>query len=146
MNRSCKVFRSRGKIIAVLLRNGGFGEGMEFFTPESSPLQLASVKHPRGKVIEPHVHKTVRRTILETQEIDMLRKGRIRVTLYTEAGRLLASFPMIAGDLILFSSGGHGYEVLDDMEMLLVKQGPYAGSNSLDKTYIIKEKKRGKKR
>jgi mannose-6-phosphate isomerase-like protein (cupin superfamily) len=32
-----------------------------------------------------------------------------------------------AGDLILLIRGGHGFKVLEDLEMFEVKQGPYAG-------------------
>ena len=34
--------------------------------------------------------------------------------------------------MILLVSGGHGFECLDEVEMLEVKQGPYAGEE--DKT------------
>ena len=136
MNRNVKVFSFRGEVIAVLIKSGNFNRGMEFFTQESSPLQLASVRHPQGKRIEPHLHNKCDRSISVTQEIDILRKGKIRVSLFTNSKKLLARFLMKAGDIILFSSGGHGYDVLKDMEMILVKQGPYAGDNSKDKTYI----------
>jgi hypothetical protein len=36
------------------------------------------------------------------------------------------------GDVILLVSGGHGFEMLEDSEMIEVKQGPYTGDS--DKT------------
>ena len=36
------------------------------------------------------------------------------------------------GDVILLATGGHGFEVLEEIEMIEVKQGPYAGDQ--DKT------------
>ena len=36
------------------------------------------------------------------------------------------------GDVILLISGGHGFEVLEELNMVEVKQGPYAGET--DKT------------
>ncbi len=36
------------------------------------------------------------------------------------------------GDVILLAYGGHGFEILEDAEMIEVKQGPYAGD--MDKT------------
>ena len=36
------------------------------------------------------------------------------------------------GDVILLASGGHGFEALSDVDIVEVKQGPYAGD--LDKT------------
>ena len=35
---------------------------------------------------------------------------------------------MYAGDIILLVSGGHGFQVLEEVEMIEVKQGPYAGN------------------
>ena len=37
-----------------------------------------------------------------------------------------------AGDVILLAKGGHGFEVLEELEMFEVKQGPYPGE--VDKT------------
>jgi len=39
----------------------------------------------------------------------------------------LESRVLEAGDVILLIKGGHGFEVLEDLEMFEVKQGPYAG-------------------
>jgi hypothetical protein len=36
------------------------------------------------------------------------------------------------GDVILLVNGGHGFEVLEEVEMFEVKQGPYVGDQ--DKT------------
>ena len=37
-----------------------------------------------------------------------------------------------AGDIVLLATGGHGFKVLEEIEMIEVKQGPYAGD--ADKT------------
>ena len=39
---------------------------------------------------------------------------------------------LAAGDVVLLAGGGHGFEVLEEIEMIEVKQGPYAGDK--DKT------------
>ena len=39
-----------------------------------------------------------------------------------------------AGDVILLAAGGHGFEMLEDSEIIEVKQGPYAGDQ--DKTVL----------
>ena len=36
------------------------------------------------------------------------------------------------GDVILLISGGHGFEVIEEIDMVEVKQGPYA--DDMDKT------------
>ena len=44
---------------------------------------------------------------------------------------------MYPGDVILLAHGGHKIEVLEDAEILEVKQGPYAGPN--DKTHFTEK-------
>jgi len=42
-----------------------------------------------------------------------------------------------AGDLMLLSTGGHGFEVLEDIDMIEIKQGPFAEGR--DKTRFTPE-------
>ena len=53
------------------------------------------------------------------------------VDFYTDAGKYVESRELGAGDVILLSAGGHGFEVLEEIEMVEVKQGPYAGDKDL---------------
>jgi hypothetical protein len=59
-------------------------------------------------------------------------KGRLRVDFYTDEKSYLESWELEAGDVMLLATGGHGFEVLEEVEMFEVKQGPYAGDQ--DKT------------
>jgi hypothetical protein len=49
------------------------------------------------------------------------------VDLYDQAKRLGRTVILEPGDAILFASGGHAIEVLEDAQILEVKQGPYIG-------------------
>jgi hypothetical protein len=111
----------------------GYAEpGIHFFTPDEFSQQLAYMRHPAGKVIDPHVHNPVSRTVQYTLEVLFLKKGKLRVDFYDDAQVYLHSAVLEAGDVILLASGGHGFEVLEEIEMFEVKQGPYAGDG--DKT------------
>ena len=90
------------------------------------------MRHPAGKVIEPHLHNPVRREIHYTQEVLILKAGRMRVDFYDHDRNYLESRVLVAGDVILLIEGGHGFEVLEEVEMIEVKQGPYVGDH--DKT------------
>ena len=85
--------------------------------------------HPTGKVIDAHVHNLVHRNVVLTQEVLFIKKGRLRIDFYDEYEDYLESRELHAGDIILLVSGGHGFTVLDEVEMIEVKQGPYAGDN-----------------
>ncbi|NHZ85953.1 MAG: hypothetical protein GWP19_08740, partial [Planctomycetia bacterium] len=43
-------------------------------------------------------------------------------------------------DVILLIKGGHGFEVLEDIEMFEIKQGPYVGKNDKTRFTGIKSK------
>ena len=45
---------------------------------------------------------------------------------YSRTQDYIESKILRAGDVILLASAGHGFEVLEDVEMFEVKQGPYA--------------------
>ena len=64
-----------------------------------------------------------------TQEVLFIKKGVLRVDFYDEYEDYLESRDLHAGDMILLVSGGHGFQVLEEVEMVEVKQGPYAGEN-----------------
>ena len=72
------------------------------------------------------------RTITLTQEVLFIRRGKVRVDIYSDRQVYLESRILGEGDVILLSSGGHGFEALEELEMIEVKQGPYAGGR--DKT------------
>ena len=127
-----KTLTHSGQLLALLVP-GKFREpGIHFFTPEDLSQQLAYMRHPPGKTIAPHVHNPVPREVQFTQEVLILMKGRLRVDFYTDEQTYLESWELEAGDVILLATGGHGFEVLEEVEMFEVKQGPYAGDQ--DKT------------
>lgn len=122
-------------LLAVIIRSSFREPGVHFATPNSFSQQLAYMRHPAGKVIAPHVHNSVARQVHFTQEVLLIRSGVIRVDFYDQSQNYLESTELVAGDVILLASGGHGFEVIEDLEMIEVKQGPYAGE--MDKTRFI---------
>jgi hypothetical protein len=85
------------------------------------------MQHPIGKRIDAHVHKTVQRDVTRTLEVVFVRRGKLRVDFYQEDQTYVSSRVLEGGDVILLVAGGHGFEVLEAVEMFEVKQGPYAG-------------------
>lgn len=121
-----------GELLAMIIRASYAKPGISFFTDSSLSQQIGYMQHPSGKLIEPHVHNPVKREVHLTQEVLVLRKGRLRVDFYDEDQTYLYSRTLEAGDVILLIKGGHGFEVLEELEMFEIKQGPYAGDE--DKT------------
>lgn len=121
-----------GKLAAMIISRQYDKPGITFFTPNELSQQVAYMHHPAGKIIEPHVHNPVPRVVQYTQEVLVVKRGKLRVDFYSEQQQYLESRILEAGDVILLVQGGHGFEVLEELEMLEVKQGPYAGEG--DKT------------
>jgi len=122
----------QNQLLSIILRHNYHEPGISFFTPEGFSQQLAFMRHPPGKSIPPHIHNPVPREVQHTQEVLLLKKGRLRVDFYDQQQNYLESRVLEAGDVILLAAGGHGFEALEEIEMIEVKQGPYAGEK--DKT------------
>jgi mannose-6-phosphate isomerase-like protein (cupin superfamily) len=124
--------KNAGELLAIILRSTYREPGVHFLTSNDLSQQLAFMRHPAGKAIEPHVHNAVERRVTQTQESLFIRKGRMRVDFYDGNRTYLESYELRSGDVILLIRGGHGFEMLEDTEFVEVKQGPYAGDQ--DKT------------
>lgn len=121
-----------GETLAIIIPGDYQEDGIHFFTPDDYSQQLAYMHHQTGKLIKPHVHNIVHREVHYTQEVLVIRRGKLRVDFFDPEKNYLKSHILSAGDIILLSSGGHGFEVLEEVEMYEIKQGPYAGD--ADKT------------
>lgn len=134
------LVRNGNELMAIIVKAGYEKEGIEFFTPDDYSQQLAYMNHAKGHVIAPHVHNEVKRQVHYTQEVLVIKKGKLRVDFYTREQTYLESYLLVQGDVILLAAGGHGFQVVEDLEMYEIKQGPYAGEG--DKTrfeYVERE-------
>lgn len=120
------------QLLAVIISRDFHEPGIHFFTPNDLSQQLAYMRHPAGKTIDPHVHNPVSRNVHYTQEVLFIKRGRLRVDFYDNDQKYIESRILQGGDVILLATGGHGFEVLEEIEMVEVKQGPYYGDQ--DKT------------
>jgi len=133
------------KIIAIIIKRSFQRDGIEFFTPEDFSQQLAYMKRPAGYIIKPHVHNIVERKVEYTQEVLFIKKGKVRVDFYDDERNYLKSIILEEGDVILLAHGGHGFEMLEETEIIEVKQGPYAGEmdkvrfEPIDRSQVIIE-------
>lgn len=123
-----KYVKKKDALLAIILKNDYECDGVDFITPDEYSQQVAYMHHPTGKVIDAHVHNLVHRNVVLTQEVLFIKKGKLRVDFYDEYKDYLESHVLEAGDAILLTSGGHGFKVLEEVEMIEVKQGPYSGN------------------
>jgi len=127
------VKSSDDTILCFVIRAGYNAEKTTFFTPLDFSQQIGVIKYARGGKIKPHYHNRVSREVFYTQEVLFIRKGIVKVKLYDKELVFVQDIVLNTGDVILLASGGHGFEMLEDAELLEVKQGPYNGVEN-DKT------------
>lgn len=118
--------------IALIIRSEFDEPGIHFFTPANFSQQVAAMIHPQGHKIVAHVHNLLVRQVLYTQEVLIIKRGKVKVNLYSSSKEFIDAKILKTGDVILLCGGGHSLEMLEETSMIEVKQGPFAGDG--DKT------------
>lgn len=136
-----KNIKHNGKLLAIIIRAQFQTDGIEFFTTDDFSQQLAYMKREEGYNIPPHVHNIVSREVQLTQETLFIKSGKVRVDFYDDNKQYLESYILNQGDVILLATGGHGFEMLEESEIIEVKQGPYAGEKDKTRFDCVKESK-----
>jgi hypothetical protein len=110
-------------------------EHTTFFSPPESSFQFGLLAHKAGFIEPPHYHKPVTRQISDLQQMFVVQRGRVAVQLYSDDGELLREIVLAAGDGIVLIHGVHAIRVLEDMQCISVKQGPFLGTEN-DKVFV----------
>jgi len=119
------------KKLALIIRSNYSNDGIVFFNDEKDSQQLGYMKRPQNYIIPPHRHNLIERQVHLTQEVLVIKSGKIRVDIYDNDQTYLLSKILLTGDVIILLDGGHGFKILEHSEIIEIKQGPYCGN--LDK-------------
>lgn len=113
--------------LSIIIRKDYQKQGIEFFTNDNDSQQLGYMNRPKDYVIPPHRHNLVKRDVHLTQEVLFIKSGKVRVDFFDNEQHYIKSTILLPGDVILLSDGGHGFKMLEESEIIEVKQGPYCG-------------------
>ena len=113
--------------LAIIVRSQFQKDGVEFITPEDWRIQMGYMSYEKGKEIQAHVHKPFRRETYGTQEVIFVKKGKVQVDFFSADLKPVTSRILEENDWLILLSGGHGFKILEDAQMMEVKNGPYAG-------------------
>lgn len=116
------------QFLGMIIHKDYHETGIQFLTDDQAPQQLGYMNRAEGYVIAPHVHNIVPRTVNLTQEVLIVQHGKVRVDYYDDNKNYLESHVASEGDIIYLGYGGHGFKMLEDTEMVELKQGPYCGT------------------
>ena len=131
-NSQIEVISNNDEIYAIIIRSNFHQEGIKFFTPDDFSQQLGYMSHKAGHKIPPHIHNFLPREVKYTQEVLLIKYGKVRVEFYTNEKTYFKSSLLLKGDVILLANAGHGFYIEEDAAMIEIKQGPYLGEK--DKT------------
>lgn len=106
-----------------------------FCSPPASSFQFGLLAHAAGFVEPPHIHKPLRREIVDLQQMFVVQRGSVAVAFYFPEGRLFREVVLRAGDAIVLVDGAHAIRVLEDTQCVSVKQGPFLGDEN-DKVFV----------
>lgn len=124
---SIEVIEHNGTRYAEVIWATETVETTKFFSPAESSFQFGLLAHKAGYEEPPHYHQPFERTINDLQQMFVVQKGKVEVDLYDDDGKLLRTIPMDVGDAIVLIHGVHAIRVIEDMQCLSVKQGPFMG-------------------
>ena len=116
------------QFLGLIIRKDYHETGIQFLTDDKTPQQLGYMNRAKDYVIAPHVHNVVPRTVELTQEVLIIQRGIVRVDYYDDNQVYLESRIAYEGDIVYLGYGGHGFKMLEDSEIVEVKQGPYCGT------------------
>jgi len=110
-------------------------EKTTFFSPPESSFQFGLLAHKAGFIEPPHYHKSITRTINDVQQMFVVQRGKVAVQLFSDEGLLLREIVLCPGDAIVLIHGVHAIRVIEDMQCISVKQGPFLGTEQ-DKIFV----------
>lgn len=115
---------------AEIIRADTRVEKTRFFSPPDSSFQFGLLAHSAGFIEPPHYHKPYTRQIKDLQQMFVVQRGIVAVQLYSDEGDFLREVILNPGDAIVLIHGVHAIRVIEDMQCISVKQGPFMGDEN----------------
>ena len=103
-------------------------EKTTFYSAPESSFQFGLLAHTAGFFEPPHYHKAFKREIADLQQMFVVQRGIVAVQLYDDAGEMFREVILNPGDAIVLIHGVHSLRVIEDMQCISIKQGPFLGT------------------
>ena len=123
LKEEAKEIVHNGKRLAMVIRKNN-PSGKKFFSAKDDYLQVGLMNLSKWERIIPHFHKEFVREVKKTQEVLYIVSGKMRVSFYVDKEKV-DEVTVEGGDLLVLIDGGHGFEFLEETNLIEIKQGPY---------------------
>lgn len=132
-----EVIEHGGTRYAEVIRRDVTVDHTTFFSPAESSFQFGLLAHVAGYEEPPHYHQPFSRTIDDLQQMFVVQRGVVGVKLFDDDGDLLQEVILREGDAIVLIHGIHAIRVIEDLQAISVKQGPFLG-DAKDKVEVTR--------
>ena len=132
---SIEVIEHQGVTYAEIIWADTRVERSTFYSRPESSFQFGLLAHGAGYAEDPHYHKANARTIDDLQQMFVMQRGVVDVQLFADDRSLHREVRLHAGDAIVLIHGIHAIKVVEDMQAISVKQGPFLGDEE-DKVVV----------
>jgi len=127
---------AEGELLAIVVRNSFKSKNLDFVTNLDHSFQVGVHNKKKGERNRAHVSKPFENVKnFNPNKIYYVKKGKVGIDVYNKGDKKVNYVTLNEGDLMIFISGGHGVDYLDNTEMFEVKQGPYRGTEQ-DKRFL----------
>jgi anti-sigma factor ChrR (cupin superfamily) len=125
-----EIIEHQGQRYAEIIWAGSKIGKSRFYSPADSSMQMGLLAHEAGFTEPGHFHKAVERKITDLQQMLVVQKGKIALDFFDRDGRRFREVIVGPGDAVLLVHGAHSVRVLEDMQCVSVKQGPFLGAEN----------------
>jgi len=115
------------KILIAQKYNLNDVENTNFPTPSETTFQFGVGVAKEKKILAPHIHKRVERTIDTTSEFLYVLNGTMSVDIYDEKEIFIKKIILKNNECLLQFIGGHAITLEKNTKYFEIKQGPYYG-------------------
>lgn len=132
---SLEVIEHEGIRYAEVIWAGTTVSDTVFYSPAGASFQFGLLAHATGFVEPAHDHFRTKREINDMQQMFVVQRGVVGVQLFDAAGKMFREVVLKAGDAVCLVHGTHAVRVIEDMQCVSVKQGPFLGAQ-MDKVNV----------
>lgn len=129
-NNGVETVEHNGTKYAEIIWAGTAVKETRFFSPADSSFQFGLLAHQAGFIEPAHYHKPVKRVIDDLQQMFVVQRGVVAVDFFDADGKKFREVVLRTGDGIVLIHGTHAVRVLEDMQCISVKQGPFLGAEN----------------
>ena len=129
-----KYFTHKQKLVCIIVKKNDSFKKKNFLTKSKNSMQIGSLNFQKGDEVKLHYHPDRDRKISKMTEVLIIKKGKLKLTLFDKKKQLLKVFHLANGDIAYLTGIAHKINFNEKTEIIEIKQGPY--NQKKDKMFL----------